>query len=132
LYWEKNLPKLTQAQPIEGADEKHYWMTFQAGTHPNELLGVDATSEKVYLLDWNPTTQILTAKRPVIAEIKSPFLTLVELPTPETLALIQKKAEALAPNESEREILTTLRAQPSRQNGFSRLGAMLRFAPRDL
>ena len=132
LYWEKNLPKLTPVQPIENADEKHYWMSFQAGTHPNELLGVDATSEKVYLLDWNPSSQRLSVKRPVIAEIKSPFLTIVESPTPETLALIQKKMQALAPNETETEILTTLRSQPSRQNGFSRLGAMLRFAPRDL
>lgn len=132
LYWDKLTPKLGDVHTIEGTDNERYWMSFQAGTHPNELLSVDAIGEKVYILNWNPTTQILTAERSVIANMKSSVLTLVESPTPETLALIEKKTAALAPNETETEILTSLRSQPSRQNGFSRLGGVLRFAPRDL
>jgi len=132
LFWDNLTPKLGEAHAIKGVDNERYWMSFQAGTHPHELLGVDAISESVYLLNWDSTTQVLTADHSVITNMKSSVLTLVESPTAETLALIQKKADALAPNETETEILTSLRSQPSRQNGFSRLGGVLRFAPRDL
>jgi hypothetical protein len=132
MFWDNLTPKLGDAHAIEGADKERYWMSFQAATHPNELLGVDAIGENVYLFKWDPTTQVLRADRSVIANMKSSVLTLVESPTAETLALIQKKTDALAPNETETEILTSLRSQPSRQNGFSRLGGVLRFAPRDL
>ncbi|MFN7310499.1 MAG: YncE family protein [Vampirovibrionales bacterium] len=132
MFWDNLTPKLGDAHAIEGADKERYWMSFQAATHPNELLGVDAIGENVYLFKWDPTTQVLRVDRSVIANMKSSVLTLVESPTAETLALIQKKTDALAPNETETEILTSLRSQPSRQNGFSRLGGVLRFAPRDL
>jgi hypothetical protein len=132
LYWDNLTPKLGDAHPIQGVDDKHYWMSFQISTHAHELIGVDAIGENVYLLEWNPSTQTLSSKRLVIKNMKSSVLTLVESPTPETVALIKKKTEALAPNETETEILTSLRSQPLRQNGFSRLGGALRFAPRDL
>ena len=132
LYWDNLTPKLGDVHKIEGVAGNPFWMSFQSGTHPHELLGVDALSESVYLFNWDNATSTLKAESPVIKNMKSSVLTVVESPTPEALALIQKKIEALAPNESETEILTGLRSQPSRQNGFSRLGGVLRFAPRDL
>ena len=132
MYWDNLTPKLGDVHKIEGVAGNPFWMSFQSGTHPHELLGVDALSESVYLFNWDNATSTLKAESPVIKNMKSSVLTVVESPTPEALALIQKKIEALAPNESETEILTGLRSQPSRQNGFSRLGGVLRFAPRDL
>jgi len=126
-------PQLVAMKPITGleGEETPVWMGLSPSAQSNEGLGLDAVSEKTFTLVWNPEQKTLTAKTPVLGGLRSNIMVLIEEPTPDRLAAIQKKREALAAIEGETEILQSLRTRPEHPRLLGRLGGLLKFAPRD-
>ncbi len=133
IQWQDGKASLTEAKPIISTldNETRRWMSFTTGIQANELIGVEAVSEKAYRLVWNPETQELTVQSPIVENLKSFVLNLVEQPNTEALASLKAKRGQFAPSAEEAETLTNLRSQPKYQNGLLRLGGWLKFAPRD-
>jgi hypothetical protein len=130
LEWEAARPYFSEPTAIEGLDHIPVWMNASTGRHANEVLATDALREELLLFSWE--NRHLKKEKVLLQGIKSSVLSLADAPSPEQEALMQRKRERFAPNPDEVEILRNLRAQPQRQNGISRLGGALKFAPRDL
>ena len=133
IQWQDGKASLTEGKPIASlaSTNTRRWMSFTSGVQANELIGVEAVSEKAYRLVWNAETQELTMQTPLVKNLKTFVLNVVEQPNAESLALLKTKRDAFAPSAEEAETLTNLRSQPKYQNGLLRLGGWLKFAPRD-
>ena len=134
LQWEGSTPSIGDTQPLETSEglEEFSWMAFSPTTQRNQVLGLDANSGNTYTLTLNAEDDSLSvSETPVISNLRSHVLRFVLEPTSERLATLEAKRAATSANPEAAAILKELRTQPRRQNVLQRLGAALKFAPRD-